>query len=123
MRHLTADAAQEIKDALKPKPKIPNKAFLMMTVGSAVEIVGVPCRLHHINRGKRRLTFSFGAPSVTSAEDLSGAQPGSLVKVLGVYCRLERVDRRKGRWTFTPNDPKQRMPVPPPTGWFHRAQR
>ncbi len=105
-----AAAEREVRAALKPKPKIPDMDFLTMSPGSAVVIAGVTCKLHNINRGKRRLTFRFGKP-IPGATDLTGMQPGSLVKIHGVYCKLERVDQAKGRWAFTPNSPAQVMPV------------
>lgn len=43
-----------LKKGEKPK----DYDFLTMTVGTKAVINGVPCVLHHINRGKRRLTFT-----------------------------------------------------------------
>lgn len=41
----------------KPKPKIPDKDFLTMKIGDVQTIAGIKCKLQHINRGRRRLTF------------------------------------------------------------------
>lgn len=37
--------------------KLKPNTFDGLTPGSVVEIHGVPCRLQHVNTGKRRLTF------------------------------------------------------------------
>lgn len=41
-----------------PKPKRPDHDFLLLAVGSVVEIAGVKCCLQYIHPGKRRLTFA-----------------------------------------------------------------
>ena len=41
----------------KKKPPI-DYDFLTMHPGTVIEIAGVKCKLQHVNRGKRRLTFS-----------------------------------------------------------------
>ena len=105
-----SSVAPDLRAALRPNPKIPDKDFLTMSPGSVVLIVGVPCKLLNLNRGKRRLTFIFGEPE-PGATDLSGMTSGSIVKIFGVHCKLGHIDPQRQRWTFTPVSPTQVMPV------------
>lgn len=115
-------AEQDIRAALRPKPKIPDKDFLTMSPGSVAVIAGVQCKLISLNRRKRRLVFAFGQreQSEFGAKELARVlpwgperqlRPSFLTGILGVQCRLQRIDIPRGRWSFTPVSPVQVMPV------------
>ena len=122
MEQSKASAEREVRAALKPKPKIPDKDFLTMSLGSVAVIAGVQCKLISLNRRKRRLVFSFGQreQSEFGAKELAKIlpwgperqlQPWFVAEISGVQCRVQRIDIAGGRWTFTPLSPVQVMPV------------
>lgn len=115
-----ASAERDVRVALKPKPKIPDKGFLMLSVGAMADMSGLQCKLHHINRGKRRLTFTFGETS-DSCPEVSDV--GTIVKIFGVPCKLVHVDQKKRRIAFTPARSVQRMPVAAVSDPIHRVKR
>ncbi len=120
VRITRASAERDVRAALKPKPKIPDKGFLMLSVGAVAGMYGLQCKLHHINRGKRRLTFAFGEASGPHPE---AADVGAVVKIFGVPCKLVHVDLKKRRIAFTPVRPTQRMPVAAVSDPIHRVKR